>query len=113
MLQDLFGRRIRLTDERIAHILERHPYMAELWDEVAETLREAEEIRRSNSDPETVRLYHKWYYGTSQGDKWMCVAVKVFPNDAYILTAYVTPEIEGAIRCERLGGDERAFRGNR
>ena len=95
ILEDLFGRRIRLTDERVEHILDRHPFMAHLWDEVAETLREAEEIRRSKSDPETVQLYHKWYYGTVEGDKWVCVVVKVFPGDAYIMTAYVTPDIEG------------------
>ena len=95
ILEDIFGRRIRLTDERAGHILLRHPYMAHLWDEVAETLREAEEIRRSKSDPETVRLYHKWYYGTVEGDKWICVVVKVFPDDAYIMTAFVTSDIEG------------------
>ena len=95
MLPDLLGRRIRLPEERVRHILARHPYMASLWDEVAETLRDAEEIRRSNSDPKTVRLYHKWFYGTVQGDKWVCVAVKVLNGDAFILTAYVTSEIEG------------------
>lgn len=95
MLPDLFGLQIRLSDERVRHILARHHYMASLWDEVAETLRNAEEIRRSNSDPETVRLYHKWFYGTVEGDKWVCVVVKVLPDDAYILTAYVTSEIEG------------------
>ena len=95
MLPDLYGRRIRLPEERVRHILARHPYMASLWDEVAETLRNAEEIRRSNSDPETVRLYHKWFHGTVKGDKWVRVVVKVLPDDAYILTAYVTSAIEG------------------
>ncbi len=95
ILEDIFGRRIRLTNERIAHIIGRHPYMVGLWREVAETLREAEEIRRSKSDPESVRLYHKWYYGTIEGDKWVCVVVKVLPNDAFIMTSYVTPEVEG------------------
>lgn len=95
ILEDIFGRRIRLTDERIRHILNRHSYMADLWREVFETLREAEEIRRSNSDPLNVWLYHKWYYETVKGDKWVCVVVKIFPDDAYIITAYVTPEIEG------------------
>ena len=95
LLPDLFGRRIRLTEERVRHILTRHPYMASLWREVVETLREAEEIRRSNSDPETVRLYHKWYDGTVEGNKYVCVVVKVLPDDAFVLTAYVTPTIEG------------------
>ena len=95
ILPDFSGRRIRLPDERRGHILFRHHYMAGLWDEVAETLREPEEIRRSNSDPESVRLYHRWYYGTTKGDKWVCVVVKVFPDDAFVMTAYVTPDIEG------------------
>ena len=56
---------------------------------------EPEEIRRSKSDPEAVRLYHKWYYGTTEGDKWVCVVVKTFPDDAFVMTALVTPTIKG------------------
>lgn len=95
ILPEFSGRRIRLPDERRRHILREHPYMDDLWDELAETLLEPEEIRRSNSDPEAVRLYHKWYYGTPLGDKWVCVVVKTFPDDAFVMTAYVTPDIEG------------------
>lgn len=69
--------------------------MAGLWDEVAETLLQPAKIRRSNIDPESVQIYHKWYDGTVVGDKWVCVVVKVFPDDAFVLTAYVSPDIEG------------------
>ena len=94
MLQDLFGRRILLTDEGWAHIIGRRRYMADFRDEIGETLREPEEIRRSNSVPETTRLYYKEYNGTSVGDKWMCVAVKVLPDEAFIVSAYVTDRIK-------------------
>ena len=95
ILPDFSGRRIRMPDERRAHILREHSYMAGLWDELAETLLAPEEIRRSKSDPESVRLYHKWYYGTTEGDKWVCVVVKTFPDDAFVITALVTPTIKG------------------
>ncbi len=94
MLEDSFGRRIQLTDEGWAHIIGRHHYMADFRDEIGETLREPEEIRRSTTAPETARLYYKWYYGTPRGDKWVCVVVKVLPNEAFLVSAYVTGRIK-------------------
>ena len=92
--QDIFGRRIRLTDEGWDHILERHHYMVDFRDEIDETLRQAEQIRRSTTAPETTRLYYKWYYGTPRGDKWVCVVVKVLPDEAFLVSAYVTDRIK-------------------
>ena len=94
ILEDLFGRRIQLTDEGWNHILERHQYMVDFRDEIGETLREAEEIRRSASTPQTTSLYYKWYYETSRGDKWVCVVVKALPDEAFRVSAYVTDRIK-------------------
>ena len=99
ILEDIFDRRIRLTDEGWAHILAEHVYMTALRNEIGETLREPDEIRRSIRDPERGRLYYKWYYGTIQGDKWVCVVVKTLPDEAFVTTAYVTGKIR---RGERL-----------
>lgn len=94
MLLDFFGRRVLLTDEAWAHIAGRRPYMADFRTEMAETLRGPDEIRRSSSAPETTSLYYKWYYGTSVGDKWVCVVVKALPAEAFVATAYCTDRIK-------------------
>lgn len=97
--EDIYGRRVQLTDEGWEHILERRRYMADFRAEMRETLWEPDEIRRSIKDPERGRLYYKWYYGTVKGDKWVCVVVKVLTAEAFIMTAYVTGKIR---RGERL-----------
>ncbi len=43
-IRDCFGRLIRLTDERIAHILQ-HPEMIEMEPEIARVLQEPAEVR--------------------------------------------------------------------
>jgi hypothetical protein len=50
VLQDRFGREVRLTDERIAHILE-HDEMIGQLDKVEETMREPDVVIRSRRDP--------------------------------------------------------------
>ena len=97
--EDIYGRRIQLTDESWEHIVEKHDYMAAFREEMRETLREPDEIRRSLVDPERGRLYYKWYYGTIKGDKWVCVVVKMLTTEAFVMTAYVTSKIR---RGERL-----------
>jgi hypothetical protein len=54
-LQDCFGRNVRLTDERLAHILER-PEMKQMGDELEHVLRQPQFCRRSRSD-EAVCLF--------------------------------------------------------
>ena len=48
---------------------------------------------QSLSDPQA-HLYYRWYVGTRVGDKFLCVAVKVVDNDAFVLTAYLTDTIK-------------------
>jgi hypothetical protein len=56
-VRDYEGREIRLTDERIAHILE-HPEMVGLEDAIDETLTRPQRVVRSLSDPQA-RLYYR------------------------------------------------------
>ena len=79
---------IRLTDERLAHIIE-HPEMVGLEAAVEETLKNPNVVIQSVSD-ETARLYYRFYSGTKMGDKFVCVVVKVKTDDAFVLTAYLT-----------------------
>ena len=88
ILRDYEGREVRLTDERLAHILE-HPELVGLQDAIGETLARPEHVIESLSDPEA-RLYYRYYVGTRVGDKFLCVVVKVVGVDAFVLTAYLT-----------------------
>ncbi|MBI4205752.1 MAG: hypothetical protein HY527_12060 [Betaproteobacteria bacterium] len=93
VLTDYEGRKVRLTDERLAHILE-HPEMVGMEDKIEETLARPERVIESLSDPEA-RLYYRFYMGTMVGDKHLCVVVKLAQNDAFVLTAYLVSKPTG------------------
>ena len=82
MLHNRFGREVRLTDERIAHILE-HEEMGGQLDRVEETVREPDVVVRSQRDSD-VHLYHKHYLTTPVTEKELLVAMKVTPTDAFV-----------------------------
>ena len=74
-----------LTEEASQHIiLPLHSYMAEMSDVISDALLHPDEIRRSNTRPETVRLYYKGIVDTLVGDKWVCVVVKYLQDEAYV-----------------------------
>ena len=89
-IADCFGRAVRLTDERVAHILE-HPEMNEMGAEIERLLAVPQFVRRSRSDP-AVRLFYAFYPGTIVGGKWLCVVVKYLVSDAFVVTAYLTDQ---------------------
>jgi hypothetical protein len=97
VLQDRFGRAVRLTAERLAHILE-HEEMAGQLDKVTETVRDHEVVVRSQRDPD-VHLYHKHYPITPVTEKNLLEAIKVMQTDAFVLTAFFTDMIK---KGERL-----------
>jgi hypothetical protein len=87
-IQDCFGHTVRLTDERMAHILE-HPEMSEMGAEIERALAEPQIVRRSRSDA-AVRLFYEFYAQTIVGGKWLCVVVNYLEGDAFVVTAYLT-----------------------
>src|SRR6266853_976832 len=87
-LQDCFGHQVRLTDERLAHILE-HAEMKDLEVEIERVLHKPQVVRRSRSD-DAIRLFYEFYAQTIVGGKWLCVVVKYGENDAFVVTAYLT-----------------------
>ena len=93
VLTDYEGRAVRLTEERLAHILE-HPEMVGMEDKIAETLARPERVIESLSDPEA-HLYYRFYVGTMVGDKHLCVVVKMAQNDTFVLTAYLVSKPAG------------------
>jgi len=91
--RDYEARVIRLTDERLAHILE-HPEMQGMEDRIGETLLRPERVLQSLGDPQA-RLYCRRYVATRVGDKHPCVVVKMAENDAFVLTAYLMSKSAG------------------
>lgn len=92
LLKDVWGAQVRLTEERLAHILE-HPEMLGQEEKVAETLWRPGAVVQSRSD-ETVRLFFRYYRGLIVRDKYLCVVVKYAAEDAFIITAYFTDWIK-------------------
>ena len=95
VLVDFQGLAIRLTDERLAHILE-HPEMAGMEDAIEETLVSPESVVQSGTDSQ---LYYRFYDSTLVGGKHLCVVVKVVRDgDAFVVTAYLTHTIKRGTR---------------
>jgi hypothetical protein len=92
ILHDYQGLAIRLTEERLAHILE-HSEMVGYEAAIEETLAQPERVVESLSDPDA-RLYYCFYVGTRVGDKYVCVVVKVTGGDAFVLIAYFTDKVK-------------------
>jgi len=92
LLTDCFGRAVRLTDERLAHILE-HPELSGMADEIGRVLREPAEVRVSRSD-ESVQLFYNFYALTKVGGKWLCVVVKATADDSFVITEYLTDKLK-------------------
>lgn len=88
ILEDCFGRQVRLTEERISHILE-HPEMLGLSAELEHVLRQPLLVRCSRTD-DAVQLFYEFYAETIVGGKWLCVVVKYAESDAFVVTAYLT-----------------------
>lgn len=90
--QDYKGLKIRLTDERRAHIFE-HPEMVPMEEAIVEALLRPECVIQSRSAEDT-QLYYRYYAETRVGGKLLCVVVKLKALDAFILTAYLTDKIK-------------------
>jgi hypothetical protein len=86
-ITDYRSRIVRLTDERLAHIIE-HPEMRGMEAAIEETLRRPRTVIRSRTDPD-VNLYYGPRRATRVGDMYVCVVVKV-TGDPFVITAYLT-----------------------
>ena len=67
-LTDCFGQSVRLTDERLAHILE-HPEMKDMAAEVERVLLQPQLVRLSRSNA-AVKLFYEFYAQTIVDGKW-------------------------------------------
>lgn len=92
IIRDCFGRSVRLTDERVTHILQ-HQEMVGMEAEIERALQVPTEVRISRSDG-TVQLFYEFYAQTMVGGKWLCVVVKCPSDDAFVVTAYLTDRLK-------------------
>lgn len=94
--RDIHGRIIRLTDERRIHLETDHPEMTNQLGRISETLLGPDRIIQSRTDIQA-ELFYKWYQTTPVTSKYLCVIVKVLPNDQFALTAYHTDTIKQGV----------------
>lgn len=88
---DYVGDVITLTDEGIGHILDKHDIPDDM-DKIKITLQAPHEVRLDPSRPNTF-LYYRRFESTSRGAKFLCVAVKKLPGEAYVKTSFLTNRI--------------------
>jgi hypothetical protein len=96
-LEDLFGRSIRVTEERWTHIETEHPEMRGARARIQETLAAPDVVVRSRTDDE-VELFHKLYQSTPVTTKHLCVVAKVKPDDRFVVTAYYADRVKQGAR---------------
>jgi hypothetical protein len=95
IFRDYEGREIRLTDERTTHITEGHVEIIEIGLEylIGETLKAPDRVIPDDRDEEVFK--YAWRFeGTMYGDKWVLVVVAIKEDDAFIMTAYITNELQ-------------------
>ena len=78
VIRDCFGSSVRLTNERLAHILE-HAELAGMEDELKTVLQVPSEVWLSQVDDD-VKLFYKFYPRTQVGGKWFVHSGKVFSH---------------------------------
>ncbi|MFH1234565.1 MAG: PBECR2 nuclease fold domain-containing protein [Candidatus Diapherotrites archaeon] len=86
----IFGKKIILGEERLAHILQSHPEMRGHLSKLTRALESPDEIRASQYDAK-VWLHYKFYKSL---DKYIVAAVKVLNGNGFIITAYMTDRIK-------------------
>ena len=88
------GNEIRLTDERLRHILRRHPEMAFQLHRLSETLADPDAVRPSRSG-QVVQLYYRLYPDLMGRNRYICLVVKRGAADSFVLTAYPARSLKG------------------
>ena len=91
---DEHGNEVRLTDERLLHILRRHPEMAFHLHRLAETIASPDAVIPSRSS-RTVQLYYRLYPDLRGRNRYICLVVKRETDYSFVLTAYLGRSVKG------------------
>jgi len=96
IIKDKFGRRIRLTNERLQHIFLKKE-MDSQEEKISDTLKNPDVVKKSLHN-ESVLIFYKRYENTPVSSKYLAIVVKYKKEDRFILTAFFTDKIkEGEI----------------
>jgi hypothetical protein len=96
LIRDYQGRYVRLTDERLEHIVTQHPEVTILGVlAIEDALRHPDAVVVSSGAPDD-RLYYRRHRGEQLGDKLLCVVVKSIGE--FVVTAYVTAREKRGVR---------------
>ena len=96
LIRDYRGQDVRLTDERLEHIVTQHPEVARLGVlAIEDALRHPDAVIVSPAALDD-RLHYRRYLDPDLGDKFFCVVVKSV--DAFVVTAYVTARQKKGVR---------------
>ena len=100
IFQDYQGTRVRLTDERLDHILENHEDMENRIFAIREAVESPDAVIQSNSNSNALLYYRK--YTDIQGNYiYVCVVVIMLEDDAFVASAYLRERIrEGTVLWE-------------
>ena len=67
----------------------KHPVMAGRKEDVADTLKNPDEVRQSKTDP-SVFLFYK----TERADRWLCAVAKRMNAEGFLIITYPTDAIK-------------------
>ncbi len=92
------GSDVELSDEREAHITERHPdLLPEYRDRIKDTLANPDEVRRSERMG-NARMFSRYFDDLLRGKHVVVVVVsEITPERNWITTAYITRRLSGGI----------------
>ncbi len=91
LFKDKFGRNIKLTDERLEHILE-HPELFNPLDKIKETLMLPSIVIKSEDDP-YVWLYYRPYKFDRQ-KSFLLAIVKISNGEGFVITTFYVKNIQ-------------------
>ena len=93
LIQDIWNRTVRLTDERLGHLETDHPEMQGQVPKIIETMSDPDRIIRSSTDAQ-VELFFRHYSSTPVTTKYLCVVLKALSDDNFIITSYFTDTVK-------------------
>ena len=88
------GIEVRLTDERLRHILRRHPEMAFQLHASPRLSPSPDAVSPSRSSP-AIHLYYRLYPDLGAGIVNICLVVKRETDHSFVLTGYLARSIKG------------------
>ena len=87
LFKDKFGRNIRLTEERLQHIITDHPELLKPTGKIEETLMFPSIVIKSEDDP-YVWLYYRPYKVFTRQKSFLLVIVKISNGEGFVITAF-------------------------